>query len=68
MYRYKRFLIQNLLWLLACTLLDADAGFGGKRYDFRGLFQGGFFPIGLVAQDAGDERGVHGMSGAIGDY
>jgi hypothetical protein len=32
------------------------------------LFHRRFFPQGSVAQDAGDQRGVHGVSGTVGDY
>ena len=37
------------------------AGFGFLR------FEGGEFPGGAVAEQAGDERGVHGVAGAFGD-
>jgi len=31
-----------------------------------GFVEGDFFPIGIVAQNAGDDSGVHGVSGAVG--
>src|ERR1700684_533150 len=54
--------------LLLMEVLAECGGCCGSSSDTdQFFFQSGFFPPRAVAEQAGDEGGVHGVSGAVGD-